>query len=221
MIAVIPGITDTLAYLQPSLEKPRGGVFAQVLAEAARQTPSGTSETAAPPARYVVQAGDNLSRIARKLGYPDPEALARANGLKNPDLLKVGQVLKLPENFQPLENKSKFMAAPVRPLRSGGNQISHRGRRLVVASWYGSQHHGRLMANGQPFNMYAETAAHPSLPLGTRLTLTNPQTGSTATVLVTDRGPFVPGRDLDLSFEAARKLGVLRNGVAKLYMEGG
>jgi rare lipoprotein A len=69
--------------------------------------------------------------------------------------------------------------------------------------------------------MYADTAAHKNLPLGTRLTVTNPRNGNSVQVRVTDRGPFVAGRSLDLSYSAARKLGVLENGVAKVWIKGG
>lgn len=221
MISVIPGITDTLAYLRPSPEKPQGEVFAQVLASVAGNSQSGTGTAASPPARYVVQEGDNLSRIARKLGYGNPLALAQANGIKNPDRLQVGQVLHLPDYPSTSEAPGKGLASPGKTSRPQGVQAKNRSRRLVLASWYGVQHHGKRMANGQPFNMYADTAAHRSLPLGTRLTLTNPRNGSSTTVLVTDRGPFVRGRELDLSYEAARKLGILDKGVTRLYMEGG
>jgi rare lipoprotein A len=77
------------------------------------------------------------------------------------------------------------------------------------------------MANGRPFNMYADTAAHKSLPLGTRLTVTNPKNGASVQVQVTDRGPYVGGRSLDLSYGAARKLGVVESGVAKVVVNGG
>lgn len=222
MNALIPGITESLSIVKPafSLEKPREEGFARLLA-AAGTFRSAACETAPPPARYVVQPGDNLSRIAQKLGYADARSLARANHLKNPDLLQVGQVLVLPENYADREAKGVAAANPASRRRVPGTPDTGPQRRLVVASWYGAPHHRRLMANGQPFDMHGNTVAHPSLPLGTRLKLTNPQTGTTARVQVTDRGPFVPGRELDLSLEVARKLGVLKAGVAKLYMEGG
>jgi rare lipoprotein A len=189
-----------------------------------------SSEPPAPPAppSYTVQPGDNLSAIAEKLGYDNPEILAQANALKNPDQLQAGQVLTLPENTpgsqpagwtQPAKLAGKISAGrsqaakPISPARGR--------RQLVSASWYGSGLQGRLMANGQPFNMYADTVAHKTLPLGTRLTLTNPQTGAAVKVQVTDRGPYVSGRSLDISYSAARKLGVVENGVAKVWMEGG
>jgi rare lipoprotein A len=74
------------------------------------------------------------------------------------------------------------------------------------------------MANGHPFNMYANTAAHRTLPMGTKVNLTNPANGHTATVEITDRGPFIRGRNLDVSYGVAKKLGMVDAGVAKLRM---
>jgi len=105
--------------------------------------------------------------------------------------------------------------------QTGAAVKSAKERQVVTASWYGSQHHGKLMANGKPYNMFADTVAHKNLPLGTPLTLINPKTGNSVKVQVTDRGPYVAGRNLDLSFGAARKLGVVKSGVAKLWMEEG
>ena len=225
MIALIPGLTDTLAYLRPQQPPapPRQEGFPQMLASAAEAGP--TSTPATPPAlpRYEVQPGDNLTRIAKKLGYADPYTLARANGLKDANRLQIGQVLTLPEKTAVSENRvvtPKTKPAAARPATAPTRSRS-RGRQLVVASWYGSWHHGKLMANGQPFDMHADTVAHKKLPLGTRLTLTNPQNGTTVKVRVTDRGPYIPGRNLDLSHGVARKLGVVQAGVAKVWMEGG
>ena len=77
------------------------------------------------------------------------------------------------------------------------------------------------MANGKPFDMHADTVAHKKLPFGTKLTLANPKNGHTVKVQVTDRGPYIPGRNLDLSYGVARKLGMVQAGVARLWMEGG
>jgi rare lipoprotein A len=74
----------------------------------------------------------------------------------------------------------------------------------AVASWYGGKHHGRRTANGERFNMHALTAAHRSLPFGTRLHVCARACGS---VRINDRGPFVRGRSLDLSAAAARAIG--------------
>ena len=81
-----------------------------------------------------------------------------------------------------------------------------------MASYYGRALEGHLMANGQPFDPDALTAAHKTLPFGTQLEVT--YGGRSVRVTITDRGPYVAGRDLDLSLAAARKLGMLSRGVA-------
>jgi rare lipoprotein A (peptidoglycan hydrolase) len=181
------------------------------------------------------------------MGQADPYALARANGIKNPDLLRVGQVLNLADTTGSQTASSATTVASGKPsarVRSPGSvrpmerpevnsagatsltarqaiqAVASRGReQVVVASWYGPQHHGRLMANGRPFDMHADTVAHPSLPLGTRLRLTNPDNGSSVDVKVTDRGPYIRGRNLDLSYGVAKKLGVVKSGVSRILMQ--
>jgi rare lipoprotein A len=81
------------------------------------------------------------------------------------------------------------------------------------ASWYGKAHQGRRTTSGEVYDMYKLTAAHPALPMGTRLLVTNLKNGRSVTVRVNDRGPIVDGRILDLSFAAARELGAIGDGV--------
>jgi rare lipoprotein A len=88
-----------------------------------------------------------------------------------------------------------------------------------VASWYGYPHHGRMTASGRRFNMYELTAAHRTLPIGTRVRVTNFLNGRTTTVTVTDRGPFVNNRMLDLSYAAARALDMVGPGTAPVRLE--
>jgi hypothetical protein len=88
-----------------------------------------------------------------------------------------------------------------------------------VASWYGYPHHGRLTASGRRFDMYELTAAHRTLPLGTRLRVTNLTNGRAVVVTVTDRGPFVKQRVLDLSYAAARAIGMIGPGTAPVQLE--
>jgi rare lipoprotein A len=83
-----------------------------------------------------------------------------------------------------------------------------------IASWYGSQFHGHRASSGEIYDMYAMTAAHPSLPLPTYVQVTNLENGRKAIVRVNDRGPFHDNRVIDLSYAAARKLGVLQRGTA-------
>ena len=87
---------------------------------------------------------------------------------------------------------------------------------IFTSSYYGRKFHGRPTASGEIFNMYGETAAHKELPLGTILNVTYLKTGKSVIVKVNDRGPFIPGRDLDLSFGAAKKIGLVNDGVGKV-----
>ena len=84
------------------------------------------------------------------------------------------------------------------------------------ASYYGKSHHGKTMANGKKFNMHALTAAHKTLKFGTKLEVTNVKNDKTVIVEVTDRGPFVPGRILDLSQEAFNRIASVSTGVIKI-----
>ena len=81
------------------------------------------------------------------------------------------------------------------------------------ASWYGEPHHGRMTASGETFDMHRLTAAHRTLPLGTRLRVTNLANGRSVVVRVNDRGPYRSGRILDLSYAAARALHAVEAGV--------
>jgi rare lipoprotein A len=88
-----------------------------------------------------------------------------------------------------------------------------------VASWYGYPHHGRITASGRRFDMYELTAAHRTLPLGTRLRVTNLIDGRSVIVTITDRGPFVKSRLIDLSYAAAQEIGMILRGTAPVQLE--
>lgn len=83
-----------------------------------------------------------------------------------------------------------------------------------VASWYGTKFHGRRTSSGEPYDMYAMTAAHTRLPLPTYVQVTNLENRRSVVVRVNDRGPFVRGRIIDLSYAAAHRLGMLEQGTA-------
>ena len=87
------------------------------------------------------------------------------------------------------------------------------------ASWYGRQHHGKRTASGETYDMNKLTAAHRTLPLGTRVLVTNRDNGRTVEVRINDRGPFRRNRVLDLSYEAARQLGVVGEGVIPVTLQ--
>jgi rare lipoprotein A len=88
-----------------------------------------------------------------------------------------------------------------------------------VASWYGEEFEGRKTASGQIYDMSAATAAHPSLPFGSLLRLTNPKTGHSQVVRINDRGPFIGDRELDVSFLVASRLDLVECGIARLRIE--
>jgi len=88
-----------------------------------------------------------------------------------------------------------------------------------VASWYGPPYHNRQGANGKVFDQNAMTAAHRTLPMGSLIVVTNEKTGQSGTMRVTDRGPFVRGRLLDLSMASAKATGVYRAGLATVRIE--
>jgi peptidoglycan lytic transglycosylase len=88
-----------------------------------------------------------------------------------------------------------------------------------MASWYGAPYHNRRGSNGEVYDMNAMTAAHLTLPLGSIVRITNLKTGSSAVVRITDRGPFVEGRIVDLSLAAAKALDVYLPGIAKVRLE--
>ncbi len=87
------------------------------------------------------------------------------------------------------------------------------------ASYYGPKFHGKKTASGEVFNMYALTAAHKTLPFGTRCRVTNLANGKSVIVRINDRGPFVAGRIMDLSYGAAKALDALQDGIIEVKIE--
>lgn len=106
----------------------------------------------------------------------------------------------------PATEKSEAPATPIREW-------------VGVTSWYGARFHGRETANGETFDMYSPTAAHVSLPMGSVIRVVNPRNGRSRVVRINDRGPFIEGRELDLSYEAARYLGLDKNGIGRVRIE--
>jgi rare lipoprotein A len=88
-----------------------------------------------------------------------------------------------------------------------------------LASWYGGGFHGWVTASGEIYDMYALTAAHRALPLGTVVRVTNLVNAKQARIRINDRGPYVKGRILDLSYAAASELGMVREGLSAVYVE--
>lgn len=103
--------------------------------------------------------------------------------------------------------------------KTKSKKVSGKHKLSGGASWYGKKYHGRTTASGERYNMYAMTAAHKTLPFGTRVKVTDLATGRTVVVTINDRGPFIKGRIIDLSKKAAQKLGMLEKGTAKVRLK--
>ena len=88
-----------------------------------------------------------------------------------------------------------------------------------IASWYGPKFHGRKTASGEKFNMYKLTAAHNFLPFGTIVRVVNLANGRSVIVRINDRGPFKKGRIIDLSYAAAKRIGIISKGTEKVKIE--
>ncbi|GGM94283.1 hypothetical protein GCM10007092_04440 [Thermus composti] len=134
---------------------------------------------------YTVQKGDTLFRIARAHGLSVAE-LKRLNGLTT-DHIYPGQVLRIGPKAMPQKGF----------LQEG------------LAVWYGPGFHGKRTASGEVYDQHALTAAHPSLPFGTRVRVTNLQNSKSVVVRINDRGPFGGKYIIDLSYAAAKAIGAL------------
>jgi rare lipoprotein A (peptidoglycan hydrolase) len=101
------------------------------------------------------------------------------------------------------------LTQPVKPIKTWvGN-----------ASWYGPDFDGRKTANGERFDSEAMTAAHPNLPFGSVVRIVNPRSGKFEIVRINDRGPYQEGREIDVSFGVARRIGLLHAGVSQVRLE--
>jgi rare lipoprotein A len=101
------------------------------------------------------------------------------------------------------------LSAPPKPVKTWvGN-----------ASWYGPEFNGRKTANGEQFDCEALTAAHPNLPFGSIVRIVNPRNGKFELVRINDRGPYQEGREIDVSYRVARRIGLIRSGVSQVRLE--
>lgn len=173
---------------------------AAVLVVGCTPTANGFRSEALPVRELTVQGVRPADRVARRYAKVIASRVAasarRSRGAeRGPDLVRDRTVVRTTEDGRPMIEQ------------------------LGEASWYGAWHHGRPTASGARFDQYALTAAHPTLPLGTKATVTNLATGASVDVLVNDRGPYVYGRDIDLSRAAAEAIGVIRPGSAAVRIE--
>jgi len=102
---------------------------------------------------------------------------------------------------------------------SQAKSIRRHPYQIGTASWYGEYFEGRATASGEPYNMYDLTAAHPSLPLGSWVRVTNLHNGRVVYVRINDRGPIIPGRIIDLSYGAAQVLRFQQKGLQRVRLD--
>jgi rare lipoprotein A len=150
---------------------------------------------------------DELTILPDTTKDPAEDALQATNRLR-----------RLIGNAAPLKDIiDKPRKIPTRLERSPQDRVV---RQIVgQASWYGPGFHGRTTANGERYNQEALTAAHPSLPFGTRIRVVNKNNGRSVIVRVNDRGPYAGGRILDLSAGAAKILGMMSSGIAPIQLQ--
>lgn len=127
------------------------------------------------------------------------------------------KVEKKAEQTEKAEGKDNLVRdkVEVKPDAKGEPVVEQVGE----ASWYGKGFHGKKTASGEAFDQNDQTAAHPTLPLGTEATVTNLETGKSVEVEINDRGPYTKGRDIDLSKEAAEEIGMKKDGAAPVKIE--
>ncbi len=124
---------------------------------------------------------------------------------------------------QPIRSKPMYRAT-MRPYTVGGitycpTVVSVGEKFEGTASWYGPNFHGGQTSNGEYYNMYAHTAAHKTLPINTRVKVTNLQNNLSTIVRINDRGPFVKNRIIDLSYSAAKDIDLIKSGTAHVKLE--
>jgi len=211
LVAGTPAL-DSTTFPAPTLSMSRSS---PVSALASRNLPvAALPSSASNPSqkgRYVIQAGD------RNLLVMDSNTIL-SDTTKNPaqDALQAtNRLRRLIGNAPPLK---EILGLP----RDEQQVVAYRTPKRQftgMASWYGPGFHGSYSANGEVFNQNALTAAHPSLPFGTLVKVTNMDNGRSIVVRINDRGPYAGGRIIDLSRGAAEALGMLSSGVAQVSLE--
>ncbi|MDJ0987344.1 MAG: septal ring lytic transglycosylase RlpA family protein [Desulfobacterales bacterium] len=123
-----------------------------------------------------------------------------------------------PQTSQPPPPSKPGQPKPYKVLGKWYQPLPHSEgfRQRGLASWYGREFHGKKTSNGEIYNMYAMTAAHKTLPLGTYVRVLNLENNRSVEVRINDRGPFVRGRIIDLSYTAAKQIGIVGPGTARV-----
>src|ERR1700690_12880 len=151
-------------------------------------------------------------RLAEGLAVLLSIATLGAGAASGPSSLEAAKVTQPPVIAAGGHNRSRTNNPKSRVSQSGPYQVG-------IASWYGEQFQGKPTASGEPFDMRDFTAAHPSLPLGSFVKVTNLRNGHAVVVRINDRGPVVDGRIIDVSYNAAQALGFQNRGIQKVRLD--
>jgi rare lipoprotein A len=172
----------------------------------------------------LLVAACNMSKIRRDEQLPSSSSTPTRGGFYQDD----GPGDNIPANLDGIPDAVP-RAEPPNPYTSRPYSVLGRDyvplkpgtpyRATGIASWYGKKFHGQKTASGEIYDMYTMTAAHPTLPIPSYARVTNPANGKSVTVRVNDRGPFLYGRLIDLSYAAAYKLGYVNAGSAQVVVE--
>ena len=145
-------------------------------------------------------------RLAESLAVLLSVASLGAGAASGPNSSEAAKVANKPTVIQPVSRRST-------------KQTKNSPYEVGTASWYGEYFQGRETASGEPFDMQAMTAAHPTLPLGSFVRVTNLRNGRAVVVRINDRGPVVEGRIIDVSYNTARVLGFEGRGIQRVRLD--
>lgn len=178
---------------------------------------------------YVIKVADEdlvtinqTTTLADSTDNPAEDALQAANRFRRllGEAAPITAIANQPR-LTPTVSQSTVTIAKTPDVPNISQTTANRGIKQVrgAASWYGPGFHGRRTASGQRFNQHGFTAAHRTLPFGTRVRVTNVRNGRSVVVSINDRGPFSGGRIIDLSAGAARAIGLMSSGVGQVRLE--
>jgi rare lipoprotein A len=159
-------------------------------------------------------SGSNIDRVLSELTKQHDNASSLVKSARQPTSLALNSPLLSAQNDVTATDEDVLE----RLTAVASNTVS-KFKQTGLASWYGRKFHGRKTASGETFDMNAMTAAHRSLPLNCYVKVTNKSNGKSVVVKVNDRGPFHGKRVLDLSYGAAKKLGITSEGVGNVAIE--
>ncbi len=172
---------------------------------------------------YHIQVqGRDIIRLDAQTVLPDQTRLSAKNALQMTNRLRrvMGDAPALTAIVNaPIDAQRQILGTGDVGIQGESDSSLRQRIRGGIASWYGPGFHGRRTANGERYNQHGLTAAHKSLPFGTRVLVTNLVTGRSVMVRINDRGPFVRGRVIDLSAGAAKAIGVYGRGTAPVALE--